>query len=1748
MSERKGPIQSEPLVNGNIDGVRVPQTTELSPQRLAKLRQQLDAFLLEPGSDEKELRVISNVLPDIQTTKNQMIVAPVGSGKTLGAAPEILLGGKDIIAPRRIIIVQPTQQLCANASEILATLYGQDIVGHRYGGLDTTRVKNADAKIMVVTTGVLWNMFKRGYIGKNDYVLFDEIHQTMGFAQIEAVIGSLVQKYEQGERDIGIGFATGTFPTGSESGRRFLDFAQSSLLETGEKSRWKRELLPGGKSIEVATKNYLKDHANNGRNLLVLVPTNKKVDDLAAHLGNWQRSGAKQNTEGEAQRSTEKMPAQPFRVVYFSKDIGAGEFNRQVGTFLSDRAKARKSGQKFNERLVIIATYGSAGSGVNYPVEDAIGDATYISAVDEDGQSVRLQEKSVEGSILQQAFGRIGRHTDGRFFLIDYDGEELVENMIKPDPLPMPLQTASGLQEAVFGLIEAKVDPRQIKQWYSGDIKDMQRKIEKTYALLASRGLLKEGKITDAARNISRNPLAESNLDYALVVESAEPELQAGLQEILSTAAVASWKSLFIKDFIQNKENDRAEQSILSLLVAKGLIRKVEKYYAVDSDEITEDSEKEQEYYYCMPDNDEPLPDSDTAVIINVARYLRNLKIDVYTEDETIGQRDASVGEIARRYNFSYKALERLFVAINQAESYSKYFRWGSPYYYNKTNWEPYLRTLIETNSISLAQPSNNHTIVSDGVYKDNLTNRKEDPQYVASLFITKARGKKATNTTTFTGSVLGPIPEDLIPWLPDNLRIRASNTISEREFSIFKRKNEVEEQAYADEYPNLYSFLKQCKEVEQQLASLVLRAKDNSIPQFNFDTWYQEFVLTHMMVQKVDSLDGLDTMLDNLKNNGVSVSPDLYNFVSKRKVDDIEKQFPTKLPFGNSYVTIEYSKYSGPLVHFHQPLIPIENGQFDLQAHPIKNGDISELQALIDKTSIADTVRIELFGTTYSSLTEIASIQPKKLDSAIVKGALKQMAEHKTLEIHKKIKVKEVEVAELYELLGRIRCETVAHFDGNYLRIMEYLKTSYSSASVYELVAEGIFKDKSNDSIYNDTTSYKAQAISDLTTNAYQVELLDLQTQLKNVLDEVATDLKDQLGVYGRYQSWMPQTQFKQIVSELATHEIEFMVAMATQELDASIGTDSVSSFNVEEYKSTIEAFFQTYREKLATLKQLLSMKPDLAQKLSIVPHEVRTTFITRLGKIVESNDKSNSEMFRILSQDLEEIITTIDKKYSYNHDSSELQKAIDVAQQSIFRSRSIVAEIKKIFWHVSYSYVPAKLKNILDEWDLFEASLSSNKANPVYVESIAKDFESKLLTYNTKLLTDYVSTTTSGNGIYARIEIKGGKVLNINSSGSRVPMPDSISIGTSGRTLRLVESWNTYSSFEVISGSGNSSLTAFDLGDGTYAIGRNGAYVYSIECDQNGEITDVLGKLIGEGSRELSPGYVAERETIPTGNSLAHAFAKAGFQDIETQGESEIRARDKAKQREERQPRPVVQTYASIDDFVPRPTIEQQKVGSNKNIENYYAWRNLQRKTKEELREIANTENDVRKADLATVMAAAKLTWDELESQTIKTLFPRYEDAKKRLKTLTDYTFKGDPSILEEDKILIRDLNKTMLVIEITSSVVKKLRKEIHLEDKEVQIKTFSDLAKVLSDESTIEELTTIATNFKSSQDIYPDKLGKIIDMYIILREYPDLKINEVLKFKVAIRARLAKDETLSIKNITKDELDEMYLEAIS
>ncbi len=1181
----------------------------LSPERALRLRQALYRFLVEPGTDGREKRVIANILPEISTTINQTIVAPVGSGKTLAVPAEILLGGKDNNPPRRVIIVQPTQQLTANTSDILSTLHGDDLVGHRYGGMDKARVKNPDGEIQVVTTGTLWNMLKRGLVGPDDYVFFDEIHQTMGFPQVEAALAALTYQFEQGKRRVGVGMATGTFPTDSESGKRFLEFTESSVLETGEKNRWNRELLPGGDSLHRAAENYLSDPDNNGRNLLLLVPTNRKVDETAKALTAWSRVSDMDESQSSLRSDKAIKPAQQLRIVYFSKDIGAGEFNQQVSSFLRDRASAKKEGRVFNEKLVIIATYGSAGSGVNYPVEDAIGDGTYIKAVDEDSQNVQLQETTVTGSVLQQAFGRIGRHTDGRFYLIGYSGDKPLDEMLKPDPLPMPLKTSRGLQEAVFGLLDAEVDPRAINNWYSRDSASMKREIEKTYAILASRGLLKDGRATDKAKLIAKNPLADQDLGYALTVESAEDSLRGGLQEIFATADSASWRSLFVKEFIAEKDNgERDTVQITELLLKKGLLRP-------DADGTL-----------MMPDNDEQLPDSDTAIILNVAKYLRDTKFEVEDNGKSTHMKRLSLGELAERFNLSYKALDRLMTSLRQADEYNRRSGREAPYYYTKESWDMYLRAIIEGNNAVALEAGygsrTNHNIISEGVYKDGFSKRKAGTELVATLKTTRAQGASARVGTIFTGSVLGKVPEDLVPWLPENLEPRAS-AIS-KEYDRLQSGKPDEQGEFAQNYPNVFAFFSQCTQVEAQTADLAIRAKQAGIPKFDFNTWHKEFVLPHMMVQKVDHVEAFDAMLSRLQESGVSVAPELYNFVNPRKIDQINNDFPVSINVGETEFTISYYKYSDkpPVIEAPDIVLPIVEGRFQTQLHPLSRESIVAIRQKLSSSLIGEQARIKVGNKTFS-LDEALSLSDEIFEEMLSLNSLSQLAksQKELLGGDRNLNLADLTTDNLRDILTGIKAHRVASIGNASVGIASYI----SRRGIDDIVYGSTTVSAANNPFINRdrNTNFLAEAIGQLTLKVYEPRLRETIERMSLFVAAYSPRKADEY-FGGQYPEFGPKSRFGNIISRFSHGESSRMYQSVISPA-TSPDQSNTTVFNTEGFFTEAEGFFNEFNKRFSVMTNIqahLSELLPISQEGGQLPRDL-TSLIERAFRTLYLDEK---------------------------------------------------------------------------------------------------------------------------------------------------------------------------------------------------------------------------------------------------------------------------------------------------------------------------------------------------------------------------------------------------------------------------------------------------------------------------------------------------------------------------------------------
>lgn len=876
--------------------------------RLQKLRADLVAFLQDPLSSG-DTRPIADLLPQVSPDRNQAFIAPTGAGKTLALAPALLIAEHTRNKPRRIIVVEPTQGLCGDAAQTLRYFYGDDLIGHWYGGLDQERKTNLGANILVVTPGIAWNMLLRGNIADSDYVLFDEVHADMNFADTEGMIGILNKLKDDRRRTAGIGFATATIPKQEREGG-FLTWTGAEVAEITRPWRYKRELVGTTQSVEQTTMNLLNDSEMKGRHLLVLRATRNEVMEAVDLVGRFTNN----EFSYQSYQGGEKVEV----IRYISGDSPI-DFNRRVASLLSANSQLPSEYQK---RLVVVSTYGAMGSGVNMPVFDAVGDGEYIAPQFEDEKGrTGVRRTNVDGSMLIQAAGRIGRFADGRFYLCGQDKHSLPLKPLEayePTPIRKPLE-GGGLSEILLDMVAMRIDPRTIR-WYS---KVTPQQVDETLSFLVSHGLLAEGRLTDLARRVRKNPLSESSLYYALVAEAAPPELKAGVHLALGLVG-EDWRSVFADDLTQKSKTDLYDEDgqdkvrVTTILAERGLAEVV---YNGETVNLL-------------------VSESDVATIFNIFYYLRQNNID---------SRDAE-----RRYKMAPKVFQAVSRKVSSMVGYLDKKGVAIPFPLTAENWQPILRYLIEEEvgdrrQIYAFGGKGIRIVTSSGVVRDDLKEQAiagKTGDYGRAPNLTRWAWMPAVHTAndiTFTQLIGGFIPEDIIPWIPEN--------VGETLKPLYKQLNPKhwsktlpltgQEESFAEvsAAPHVARLILSFDQM--RILTHDYHQMDESVEVFKYDEWLKGALQPYLTRSRATTLEQLEQVLAEMERGGLAFVPDAEIILPQERRVQIEKNSPREVIIDVSKedsleqvtLSITYENGQGNIVLPETP-IPYQDGRFMWDDH----------------------------------------------------------------------------------------------------------------------------------------------------------------------------------------------------------------------------------------------------------------------------------------------------------------------------------------------------------------------------------------------------------------------------------------------------------------------------------------------------------------------------------------------------------------------------------------------------------------------------------------------------------------------------------------------------------------------------------------------------------------------------------------------------------------------------------------------
>ena len=877
----------------------------LSPERLQKLRDDVEAFITLPGG---ERRLVAQLLPQVDPERNRAYIAPTGTGKTLALAPQLLLTEGEH-RPRRVIIIEPTQGLCGDAAENLAHFYGEDITGHWYGGLDKERKRNPDANILVVTTGMAWNLYARGEIGPDDYVLFDEIHADMQHGVTEALIGCLNKDHDDGKRNLGSGFATATMPKPPNQGRGrkkdtgFLEWAGAETAEVSGETPHQSQLELSPHSVLQTAHEYLK--ATKDRNLLILCGRRREVLGAEEAL-------RKLTSIGDPDQEYAGQGTEVFRYVSGDSSVGV---NREIAEFM---ARNFTLPEDERQRLVILTTYGAMGSGVSKPVHDAIGTADHIEPVFEDaGVGTRVRSAPVEGTSLIQARGRIGRFCDGTMWLC-YGGTKMKmprdkdDLDMEPSPMPRPLN-GNGFPEVALQMYAIGNDPRTVS-WFS-DVSTEQT--EKIHASLLSRGLLEEGRLTGLAHRLRSNPLSRESIEFALTAETAPRQMQATVNLALATAG-EDWRSLFTDDLTRRSsdrydDQGREKVRVSCILEERGLSRTV-----IEDEEV-----------------DLIVPGSDVATFINVVWHMHRSNI-----------KPQAVGMSPRAYTGAANRLKTMLSYIREQ---------NMPLSLPLTadDWETVNRHLMMEGLGKRAQIYSHSGwthgqvtsagVVQDGFIEETIAEKGRVGRGVAAQ--TKwafMLGPHTMEETEFTQLVAGYVPEELVPWIPENAAETLGPLYAQLNPRLYRDKAEVWEELAA--YPHVQELITSFADIRHLTSRY--HNMDTSVGVFDYKKWLANNLQSFLVRLQANELPQLEEALIQMADSPFSHLPQTEAILSSARRDEIEAHSPQEMTFAVEIegqeqevtLNIEYRDGRAYIAFSAEPPVPYQDGHFIWEKHFLYN------------------------------------------------------------------------------------------------------------------------------------------------------------------------------------------------------------------------------------------------------------------------------------------------------------------------------------------------------------------------------------------------------------------------------------------------------------------------------------------------------------------------------------------------------------------------------------------------------------------------------------------------------------------------------------------------------------------------------------------------------------------------------------------------------------------------------------------
>ncbi len=259
---------------------------------------------------------------------------------------------------------------------------------------------------------------------------------------------------------------------------------------------------------------------------------------------------------------------------------------------------------------------------------------------------------------------------------------------------------------------------------------------------------------------------------------------------------------------------------------------------------------------------------------------------------------------------------------------------------------------------------------------------------------------------------------------------------------------------------------------------------------------------------------------------------------------------------------------------------------------------------------------------------------------------------------------------------------------------------------------------------------------------------------------------------------------------------QIRTLETQVRSQLDQMV--DQIGSDAYEQYGLSYSDFYNL-RAQLQQAGYRLDQDPRAAQQI-----------LTEIQEVIKSSQQARIEK------------------------QQQFEAALETVQPQLESVRQRMATISEVTTNYSSYSLPAGIQETMQRWQELDRNIAQGRGDPAEVETTISEIEAQVRNANPRLLKDYAEATSQKNwGIYGKVEIRNGQVFAVSSYGDKEPI-DSIEIGRSGRTFYISRGRSGEMVFRP-SGQWGPKIT---LPPGSYAIGRDGSYAYSVTFNDRGEV----------------------------------------------------------------------------------------------------------------------------------------------------------------------------------------------------------------------------------------------------------------------------------------------------------------------